>query len=485
MFIQLYTARIVLNTLGVEDYGIYMVVGGLVSMLTVMSASLTAASQRFITFELGKKKGQELNRVFSTTVIIHIGLAFLFLLVAETLGVWFLNAYLNIEPERMAAANWVFQGTMMFFVLNILSVPYKASIIAHERMKAFAYITILEAVLKLMAAFAIQILVFDQMASYGILVAISGAIVWFLFYFYSRRNFAECHFHYDINKYLLRKMTGFAGWNFIGASSNVIRKQGINVLLNLFNGVLLNAARGVSGQIEHAFMNFSNSFMTSIRPQIIKSYASGDMAYFMALVIKGARMSFYLLFILALPILFETEMVLKFWLKVVPDYAIIFVKLTLIYVLIESFSKTLITAMLATGRIKRYQIIVGGLQLLNFPLSYIFLRLGFEPYFVLIIAIFLSVGMLATRLILLKSMIDLAITYFIKKVIFNAMMITFLSLIIPIIIYSQADPGWLRFLFLTVMSLTASILIIYFVGCSQEERQMVKGWVIRLISSLK
>lgn len=480
MVISLYTSRIVLNTLGVEDYGIYSVVGGVVSMLTVMSASLTAASQRFITFELGKKEGQELNRVFSTTVIIHAALGLLFLVAAETLGVWFLNTRLNIAQERMSAANWVFQGTMVVFIFNILSVPYKASVIAHERMTAFAYITILEATLKLGAAFAIQVLVFDTLASYGVLVAVGGAIVWVSFLLYSRKNFAECRFRYDINKDILKRMTGFAGWNFIGASSNVIRKQGINVLLNLFQGVILNAARGISLQVEHALMNFLNSFLTAIKPQITKSYAAGDRVYFLKLITTGARFSFYLLFILSLPILLETAFVLKLWLKTVPDYAVVFVKLTLIYILVESLSKTLITAMLATGRIRKYQIIVGGINLLNLPVSYVFLKMGFEPTIVYAVAILLSVAMLASRLILLKDMISLPVVDYLWNVVFKVILVGVVASLLPYLVLRIMEAGVLRFVFTVFFSLVSSTVVIYFGGLSNEEKNFAKRGVGKL-----
>lgn len=410
MAVSLYTSRVVLNALGIEDFGIYNVVGGVVAMFSVLSGSLSAAISRFITYELGKGNQENLNKIFSSAVTIQLGLAGIIILLAETIGIWFLNVKMNIPEVRMEAANWVFQFSILTFAINLISVPYNASIIAHEKMSAFAYISILEAVGKLFIAYLITITPMDKLIFYAILMCVVALIVRFTYGNYCKRHFNECTYHFIWDKQLLKSMFSFAGWNFIGASSAVLRDQGGNVVINLFCGPAVNAARGIAFQVNNAVNQFVGNFMTALNPQITKSYAAGDRGYMMTLIFQGARLSFYMLLLLSLPILVNTHYILALWLKIVPEHAVLFVQLILIFALSESISQPLITAMLATGKIRNYQIIVGGLQMMNLPLSYILLRLGYFPEVVIVIAICISQCCLAARLILLRGMIGLSIT---------------------------------------------------------------------------
>lgn len=376
MAVSLYTSRVVLNALGVEDFGIYNVVGGVVAMFSVLSGSLSTAISRFITYELGKGNKENLNKIFSSAVTIQFGLAGIIILLAETIGIWFLNIKMNIPEVRMEAANWVFQFSIITFAINLISVPYNASIIAHEKMSAFAYISILEAVGKLTIAYLITISPIDKLIFYAILMCVVALIVRLTYGNYCKRHFSECTYHFSWDKLLLKQMFGFAGWNFIGASSAILRDQGGNVVINLFCGPTVNAARGIAFQVNNAVNQFVTNFMTALNPQITKSYASGDKEYMMTLIFQGARLSFYMLFLLSLPILVNTHYILTLWLKIVPEHAVLFVQLILIFALSESISQPLITAMLATGKIRNYQIIVGGLQMMNLPVSYILLQIG-------------------------------------------------------------------------------------------------------------
>ena len=387
MAVSLYTSRVVLNALGVEDFGIYNVVGGVVAMFTVLSGSLSAAISRFITYELGKGNQENLNKIFSSAITIQLGLAGIIILLAETVGIWFLNVKMNIPEIRMEAANWVFQFSILTFAINLISVPYNASIIAHEKMSAFAYISILEAIGKLAIAYLIVVSPMDKLIFYAILMCIVALIVRFTYGNYCKRHFSECTYHFIWDKQLLKQMFGFAGWNFIGASSAVLRDQGGNVVINLFCGPTVNAARGIAFQVNTAVNQFVTNFMTALNPQITKSYAAGNKEYMMTLIFQGARLSFYMLLLLSLPILINTHYILGLWLKLVPDHAVLFVQLVLIFAMSESISQPLITAMLATGKIRNYQIIVGGLQMMNLPISYLLLRLGFFPEIVIIVAI--------------------------------------------------------------------------------------------------
>ena len=371
-------------------------------MFSVLSGSLSTAISRFITYELGKGNKENLNKIFSSAVTIQFGLAGIIILLAETIGIWFLNIKMNIPEVRMEAANWVFQFSIITFAINLISVPYNASIIAHEKMSAFAYISILEAVGKLTIAYLITISPIDKLIFYAILMCVVALIVRLTYGNYCKRHFSECTYHFSWDKLLLKQMFGFAGWNFIGASSAILRDQGGNVVINLFCGPTVNAARGIAFQVNNAVNQFVTNFMTALNPQITKSYASGDKEYMMTLIFQGARLSFYMLFLLSLPILVNTHYILTLWLKIVPEHAVLFVQLILIFALSESISQPLITAMLATGKIRNYQIIVGGLQMMNLPVSYILLRIGYFPEIVIVVAICISQCCLGARLILLR-----------------------------------------------------------------------------------
>lgn len=473
MAVTLYTSRVVLNTLGVEDFGIYNVVGGVVAMFNVLSGSLSAAISRFITYELGKGNSKNLNKIFSSAVSIQLGLAGIIILLAETLGIWFLNVKMNIPEVRMEAANWVFQFSILTLAINLISVPYNASIIAHEKMSAFAYISILEAVGKLAIAYLISISPIDKLIFYAILMCAVALIVRLTYGNYCKRHFSECTYRFIWDKQLLKQMFGFAGWNFIGAASAVLRDQGGNVVINLFCGPTVNAARGVAFQVNNAVNQFVTSFMTALNPQITKSYASGDKEYMMTLIFQGARLSFYMLLLLSLPILANTHYILGLWLKLVPDHAVLFVQLILIFAMSESISYPLITAMLATGQIRNYQIIVGGLQMMNLPISYILLRMGFFPEIVIVTAICISQCCLAARLVLLKGMIGISIRKYLQKVYFNILIVSAVAVVLPLVSTQYIDESFMGFIIISLIAVTCTIISIYFIGCNRQERQFI------------
>lgn len=481
MSVSLYTSRVVLNALGVEDFGIYNVVGGIVAMFTVLSGSLSAAISRFITYELGKENQENLNKIFSSAVTIQLGLAGIILLLAESIGLWFLNFKMNIPISRMEAANWVFQFSIFTFAINLISVPYNASIIAHERMSAFAYISILEAIGKLTIAFLIAISPMDKLTFYAILMCVVAFIVRLTYGNYCKRHFSECTYHFSWDKQLLKQMFGFAGWNFIGASSAILRDQGGNIVINLFCGPTVNAARGIAFQVNNAVNQFVTNFMTALNPQITKSYASGDKEYMMTLIFQGARLSFYMLFLLSLPILINTHYILTLWIKMVPEHAIAFVQLTLIFALSESISQPLITAMLATGKIRNYQIIVGGLQMMNLPISYIFLRIGFFPEIVIIIAIIISQSCLIARLLMLRKMINISLKKYMKKVYCNIITVMIISSIIPFMLTINNDETFLTFILQSFITIACTIITIYYIGCSKSEKLFIKNKLQKIV----
>ena len=473
MLISLYTSRVILQTLGVEDYGIYNVVGGVVTMFSILSGSLSAAISRFITYELGKGDVRKLSTIFSSAVNIQIGLSLIIILLAETIGLWFLNAKMNIPADRMYASNWVYQLSILTFVLGLISVPYSAVIVAYERMSAFAYIGIFETTAKLVVVYMLLLFTCDKLILFATLMAMIALIIRLIYGVYCKRHFEECNYKFVYDNTLFKKMFSFAGWNFIGASSALLRDTGGNIVINLFCGPAVNAARGIAMQVNNAVASFSNNFMTAVNPQITKSYAAGELSYMMTLIYQGARLSFYMLLLLSLPIIINANYILNVWLNLVPEHAVFFVRLVLVFSMCESISNPLITAMLATGNIRNYQIIVGGLQLFNLPVSYFLLRIGCIPESVLIVAIIISQCCLAARLILLRKMIGLSVRTYLKKVYLNVIGVTLLSAVMPVFAFYCLKESFLSFIFVSILSLISTLMIILYVGCASKERLFV------------
>lgn len=405
MLVSLYTSRIVLNILGVEDYGIYNVVGGFVAMFSLVSSSLSSSVSRFLTFELGKGNMKRLKRVFTTSVSIHFVLMTVIFVLMETIGVWFLNNRMTIPVDRLYAANWVFQASILSFLFGLFSVPYNASIVSHERMTAFAYIGILDVMLRLAVVLFIahSSWLFDRLIVYALSLVAVSMLLQCVYLYYCKTNFEECQFRLCFDKECWKKMSAFAGWNFIGSSSAILNNHGINILLNLFVGPIINAARGIASVVSSAICAFAGNFMMALNPQITKSYALDNKSYMMYLVECGSRFSFYIMLILALPILFETDFILTLWLKNYPDHTSNFVRLVLFVSLCDVFSNTLITLQQATGKIRNYQLAVGGMQLMNFPLSYVCLTMGFAPESIYIVAVIISIFSLLLRLFFLHK----------------------------------------------------------------------------------
>lgn len=475
MVVSLYTSRVVLNTLGVVDYGIYGVVGGFVAMFSLISSSLSSAVSRFLTFELGRGDKERLNKAFSTSLLIHIVLAIVVFIVAETLGVWFVNNKMTIPADRLYAANWVFQASILSFMFGLFSVPYNASIVSHERMSAFAYIGILDTTLRLMVVLfiAYSSWQFDKLIVYSMLLVAVSISLQCIYLIYCRKHFEECRLRISFDKEFWKEISAFAGWNFIGCTAQLLKDNGVNILLNIFNGPVLNAARGIATSVNTAVSSFAGSFMTALNPQITKSYASGDYEYMMFLVERGSRFSFYILMILAFPIILETDYILSLWLVQFPAHTVNFVRLVLILSLIDAISNTLITVQLATGRIKNYQLAVGGVLLLNFPLSYICLKLSLPPESIYIVAIQVSLFCLILRLFFLKYMVGISIIRYLRNVVINVFVVSFVAIFIPYIIHVAMDYGMFRFITVAVTSVLCSLVSIYVVGCSKLERKRI------------
>lgn len=470
MAISLYTSRVVLNTLGIEDYGIYNVVGGIVVMFGFLNSAMAAATQRFLTFEIGKGNYNQLNQVYSMSVTIHALIAISVLILAETIGLWFLNSQINIPAARMNAANWVYQFSIFAFIITVLNVPYNATIIAHERMSMYAYIGIIEVLLKLFIVFILVWFSFDKLKLYAVLVFSVSLVMRIIYSIYCKQKFKECKYRFIWEKQLFRQMSSFANWNLLGVFAGVAYNQGVNILLNVFFGPAINAARGIAYQVQGALNGFIISFQVAVYPPITKSYAIGDKQYMYSLVFNASKYSFYLLLLLSLPVLLETKFILELWLKTIPDFTIIFTRLILIEILIGSLSGSLQTMVQATGKVRKYQIVVSGILLLNLPISYVLLRLGFPPQSTFIVSILLSFVALIGRLLVLRILENFPVRSFVFGVLIRIISVFLVAAIIPFYISSQIPYSIKQFVLVIMFSFLSVITTVYFLGITKSER---------------
>lgn len=471
MGVTIFSSRIILDTLGVEDYGIYNVVGGFVSMFSVLSGTLTAASQRFIAFELGKDDS-DIKKVFSTTVSIHIFLAIIIFVLLESIGLWFLNYKMNIVPERLTAANWVFQCSVITFCVNLISIPYNAAIIAYEKMSAFAYISIFEVIAKLAAAYALYVIAFDSLIVYAMFMLSIAILLRLVYGTYCSCNCKDCKYRFFFDRPTFKAIFGFSGWNFIGSSSSILNNQGINMLINLFFGVTLNAARGVSHQVDSALNTFVQNFMLALSPQITKSYAAKDYEYVNKLIVLGTKFAFFLFWIISMPCFFCADYILHLWLKQVPDGTVIFLRCAIIYTMAQSLSQCLYHTMLATGNIKKYQLIVGFISLFAFPTTYVCYKIGLPAEYGYITTIFFSLVCLVARLHLLEEMVpSFSKVGFIKNVLLRCCFVCIPSMAFMIWLnkvyeISAFGPFIIK---ASIISMTSIVFILVF-GISTQER---------------
>lgn len=476
MLVGLYTSRVVLEALGETDFGIYSVVGGVVAMFTIISGALNSAIQRFMTYEIGKGAEAQLGKVYSTAVTFQIFLAVIIVMLAEPIGLWFIRNEMTIAPDRIPAAEIVLHLSLLAFVVNLLSVPQMAAITAHEKMSAYAGIGILDGLLRLGTALLVMFSGGERLVQYAALMALTVIVVRAAYGIYCRKHFPECRYRPVFDKKLIREMFSFAGWNFVGVTSGVLRDQGGNILINVFFTPAVNAARGIAVQLNGAVQGFVTNFMTAVNPQITKSYASGEHEYMFSLVRRASRMSFYLLLMFVLPIILNTEVVLGLWLKDVPQHTQLFVQLFLIFALSESLSNPMITAMLATGNIRNYQLVVGGIQLLNIPVSYMLLSMGACPEVTVLVAIILSQICLFARLVMLSKATGFPIKDFITTVYSRTILLVMpCAASVPVLFELMKPSGLWGAAASISISIIWTALTIYMIGMDPVERSMVKG----------
>ena len=474
MAVSLFTSRVVLNTLGVEDYGIYNVVGGIVGMFAFINGSMSSATQRYITFALGKGDKNRLQTVFSTTLQIHTLIAGVIVLLGETVGLWFLYNKMQIPADRMDAAFWVLQCSIVDAIFMIISVPYNADIVAHEKMSAFAYISILEVVLKLAIVYILLIFSFDKLVLYAFLLLAIQILIRFCYSYYCNKHFEETKYKHVWDKALFKEMTGFAGWSMFGNLAGVLFGQGLNMLLNVFFGPVVNAARGISVQVQNAVQQFVGNFQMALNPQITKTYAQGELQEMHKLMYRSARFSFYLLFFLSLPVLFETNIILTVWLKTVPDNTIVFLRIMICTSLIYTLANPLIIANQATGKVRKYQAICGTILLMILPVSYVCLRLGLPAYSVFIVHFMMEFLTQIARMVLLRPLIGIRIRDYIRNIYSPVLLVVAVSVILPALVYFKMEDSVIRFFVVGIVCVLSVSLTAYTLGLSSNERVFVK-----------
>lgn len=473
MVISLYTSRVVLQVLGVEDYGVYQVVGGLVAMFSVISSSLSSAISRFITFEIGRGDVERLKRIFSTSIIIQLCLCVIVALAVEIGGLWFMHTEMQIPAGRLEAAEWVLHCSVLTFCLNLLSIPYNACIIAHEHMKAFAYVSVVETVLKLGILFLIVYSPIDSLVTYAILLTVVAALIRLAYTVYCHKHFEETRTKLIFDKTIFKEMFGFSGWSFFNNTSFILNNQGVSMLMNVFFGVTVNAARGIAIQVESAVLQFVNNFTTALNPQITKSYANGDLDSMYKLVCRGAKFSFFSMLILSLPIILEANQILSIWLTKVPEHTVIFVQLSMIMGMCDCIGTTGYTACMATGKLKRYSLTLTPLIVLEFPLSWLLFYYGASVESSYYLYILIKLLVLFVRMYLMQRMIGLNCLMYIKGVFFPIVLTTLFSIILPILIIIFMDEDILRFFILLIVSAISVIVSALFLGMTRIERNMI------------
>ncbi len=479
--VGLYTSRIVLNALGVEDYGIYNVVGGFVAFFSFLNGSMATATQRFITFELARGNIERQITTFSTAAIIHFVIAVLIVIAAETVGLWFVYNKLVIPEERFSAAIWVYQFSILTTFVSIVSIPYNAAIIAHEKMSAFAYISILDTVLKLIIVFLLTRVTFDKLIFYAFLLFCISLLDRLIYGIYCKRQFAETQMKLIFDKKLFRAMTNIAGWSLFGNIAGISYTQGLNVLLNMFFGPAVNAARAIAVTIQGVVTGFVTNFQMALNPQITKSYAVGDLQRMHALIFASSKYSFFLLLLIALPIMIETQTILTLWLKIVPNYTVWFVRLILCILLIDTLSNPLMISAQAVGRVKVYQSVVGGILLLILPIAYMALKLGGNPEIVFIVHLTVAVVALISRVIIVGRMVSFSFSSYVRKVLLPISTVFVLATgTSAILFYITPNGGIMGTVIIVVFALVFTSVAILVTGINTSERKLLWDKITRL-----
>lgn len=470
MLVSLYTVRIVLNTLGADDYGLYNVVAGIVAMFGFLSASMAGASQRYFSLSLGKNDFDGLHKIFNLTVAIYAIITVIIIVFAETAGLWFVYTKLKVVADRFSAVKWIYQFSILSLAVTILSTPFMAMLIAHEDMNIYAYVGMIEALLKLCVAFILQLLPWDKLWLYGFLMLVITIVTTTIYCSACQAKYKSCKYKFYWNTAQAKDMISFVGWNLIGSAANILKNHGNNILLNQYFTPVINASRSIAMQVNGAVSSFSQNFSTALNPQIIKNYAAGDKENMLILLYRGCKLTYFLMLFFSLPLLIEMDIILTLWLKSPPVYAIEFTRLILINALIESLCYPIIAAVQATGKVKMFQIVVGGIVLLNFPIVWIALILGGSCIVVMVVDILLTIAALFVRVLLSKKLIELPLVIFFKEVCMPVCSVTLLSLVGALVFYLLLPRTFIASCCVIVMTVFCTGALCFFLGLTSLEK---------------
>lgn len=485
MAVSLYTLRIVLNVLGVEDFGIYSVVGGIVSFFTFLSGTMASATQRFFSFAIGQNDFEKLKKIFTVNWIIYGAIAIIALTLLETVGLWFVKVHLNVPPDRLESAKWVYHFSVLTFIGTIITTPFMAIIIAHEDMKIYAYVSIIEALMKLSIVFILIYLPWDKLELYGVLIFAVSVINAVMYIAICMRKYKECQFRqFYWDKGLLREITEFTSWTLFGQITTVARNQAVTILLNQVFSPIVVAARAVAINIASQANIFSNNFNTGLYPPIIKSYAAADKKQMFSLIFNGSKITFFLMWIFALPLFLEMETILQIWLKNPPPKAVLFTRLALVEVLINSISLPLTTAARAPGKMRIYELTLGCIQIAIFVVSWLVLMLGATAYSVFVVAIVINLIMFAVRLLIVRTLIGISVRSFFHQVAFPVSAVILFSTIPSLAIHLLLPKAIIFSCISILLSGIITCTSMYFLGMNKYEREKVQILIVNLIHKI-
>lgn len=478
VIVSLYTSRVVLNTLGVVDFGINNVVGGVIAMLGFLTNSLGVATSRYITYDLGKGDLTVMKKTVGNILFIHYVLALIVFVLGESLGLWFMETQLQIPVERQQAAFWVYQFSVLSSIFSIIGVPYNAMVVAHEKMSAFAYISITDAILKLVMVYFLLIIPYDKLIVYSFLYFCIQAFDRILYGIYCKRHFEESHTKVIYDKRIFKNIFSFAGWVMSGSLAVLGFTQGLNILLNIFYGPVVNAARGIAVQVQIVSQQFCNNFQMALNPQLTKSYAQGNLGYMHNLLVKSSKFSFFILLMIVMPLMFESNLVLHWWLGVVPEKTTTFLRLVLCVSLLATLSNPIVESIHASGIIKKFQIIEASLLLTIVPIAYILLKFfHVAPEYVFVVHICIEVCTQYVRLKIVLPIIKMHLKQYVVLVIRPIIIVCILSPIVPILVYNHVSSfnDIISFLIVCSTSVVSLIVLVYWLGCTTSERKFFKN----------
>ena len=472
--VSLYTSRVVLNVLGVEDYGLYNVVGGVITMLGFLNTTMQATFQRYFNVAMGEGKEQEVTSLFRSSLTVQLFLALVVVVLGESIGLWFLSNKLVIPEGRMEAAQILYQVTIVSFVLSVFKSPFAALITAYERMSVYALFSIIETVLKLGIVFVVQAAPGDKLILYSFLILLIHFIDLLLYIVFCIRKISTTSVGFNWSKEQLRKMLSFSAWSTIGTLAYTMKSQGLNIVLNLFFGTVVNAARGVAYQVLNAVNQFIHSFQTAFRPQLTKLYASGDYEATMRLYYSATKLSYYLIFTISLPILLETPFILHLWLgNAVPEYAAVFTRVILLTAFVSAFANPTTCIAYATGKIKNFSIVVSVFNLMIVPVAWLFLKLGYGPTSAMVVSLVFTVVVQIIRLIVVANMTVLKVGDYMKHVVLPVAIYSVLCLAMPLVLKFSLDKGWVRLVLILIVSVVSSLGFAWLVGLNKEEKKFI------------